>query len=127
MVRMAGIIFKIEKLTQILSDDEGGIEDNEPDDLGGTVPQGEDHPKSDDNQEGNMEGEEEDDEECSSDDDKTDYLDNDGKISDMDEVNVDYENKEVWNVKLDNKVEVHDIDEGIDGDVDTVPILNNME
>ncbi len=95
MVETAQIVDKIEKLNEMLSDDEGVIEDNEPDDLGGTIPPGEDHPKSDGNQEGNVEGEEEDDEECSSNDDKADDLDNDGKVGDMDEVDVDYDNKEM--------------------------------
>ena len=110
----------------MLSDYEGGIEYNESDDLGGTIPPGEDHHKSDGNQEGNVEGEEDDDEECSSNDDKAVDLDNYGKVGDMDEVNVDYDNKEDGDDKSDNQVEVHDIDEGLEGDVDTVPILNNM-
>ncbi len=43
-----------------------------------------------------------------------------------DEVNVDYDIKEDGDDILDNKVEVHDIDEGLNGNVDTVHILNNM-
>ncbi len=78
----------------MLSDYEGGIEYNASDDLGGTIPPGEDHHKSDGNKEGNVEGEEENDEECSSNDDKADALDNDGKVIVMDEVNDDYDNKE---------------------------------
>ncbi len=103
------------------------MEDNESDDLRGTIPPGEDHCKSDGKKEGNAEGEEEDDdEECSSNDDEADDLDNDGKVGDMDEVNVDNGNKEDGDDKLDYKVEDHDIDEGLDGNVDTVPTLNNM-
>ncbi len=44
----------------------------------------------------------------------------------MDEVNVDYDNKEDEDDKLDNEVEVYYIDQGADGDVYIVPILNNM-
>jgi len=123
---MAQIIDEIENLTEMLSDDECGIEDHVSDDLGGTMPLGEDHCKSDGNQEGNVEGEEDDDEECSSNDDKVDDLDNYGKVGDMDEVNVDYGNKEDGDVKLDIKVEVHDIDEGIGGDVDTVILRHTL-
>ncbi len=64
---------------KLLADNEGGIKDYESDDLGGTIPPGEDHSKSDGNQEENEEGEEDDDEECSSNDDKAGDLDNDGK------------------------------------------------
>ncbi len=110
----------------MLSDDECGMEDIESDDLGGTKPPAEDHHKCDGNQEGNVEGEEDDNEECSSDGDKADDFDNDGKVGDMDEVNVDYDNKEVGDDKMDNKVEIHDINEGVDGYVDTLPILNSM-
>ncbi len=117
---------KIEKLTKMLSDDKGGIKNNESDDLGGTIPPGEDHCKSDGSKEGNAEVEEDDDEEYTSNDDKDDDFDNGGKVGDMGEVNVDYDNKEGGDDKLDNKVEVHVIDEGVGGDVDTEPILNNM-
>ncbi len=54
----------------MLSDDEGGIKDNEINDLEGTIPPGEDHFKSDGDQEGNVEGKEDNDEECSSNDGK---------------------------------------------------------
>ncbi len=82
--------------SSLRSDDESGMEDNESDDLRGTIPPGEDHCKSDGKKEGNAEGEEEDDdEECSSNDDEADDLDNDGKVGDMDEVNVDMTTKKM--------------------------------